>query len=561
MLTHLSIRDVVIVDKLDIDFAAGLCVLTGETGAGKSIVLDSLNLTLGGRADGAMIRPGAEKLSVTASFALAAKHPARAVLAEQDIAMDDDGLVLRRVVGADGRSRGFVNDQAVSIGLLKTLGDLLVEVHGQFETHGLLDPGTHIEALDAYRASAKGGAAADQACAKAWQAWRGAKDALTAAQETLSSALAEEDLLRHQVAELTTLDPKAGEEARLAAARAVLRHGEQIIKALADARAALTEGTDVENALRTAVNKVSKVAAQAGGSLEKVTQALERAAIEVSEAVHELDLAAGGMDADPHALENAEERLFALKAAARKHNTTVDELPALRERLTSRLAAIDNGADQVAKLAAAEKTARLGFEQAATTLSEARKTAAKTLDKLVAKELSPLKLDKATFRTVVAAKPETAWSEAGVDRVTFEVATNPGMPPGPLDKIASGGELARFMLALKVVLAGSQDRAVLIFDEVDAGISGATANAVGERLARLAKSAQVMVVTHAPQVAARGDHHWRVSKIARGGQTTTKVEQLDGPARREEIARMLAGEKITDEARAAADSLMSGPLS
>ncbi len=561
MLTHLSIRDVVIVDKLDIDFAAGLCVLTGETGAGKSIVLDSLNLTLGGRADGAMIRPGAEKLSVTASFALPAKHPARTVLAAQDITIDDDGLVLRRVVGADGRSRGFVNDQAVSIGLLKTLGDLLVEVHGQFETHGLLDPGTHIEALDAYRASAKGGAAADQACAKAWLAWRTAREALTAAQETLSSALAEEDFLRHQVAELTTLAPKAGEEAKLAAARTVLRHGEQIVKALAEARAALTEGIDVEGALRTAVNKVSKVASQAGGALDKVTQALERAAIEVGEAVNELDLAASGMDADPHALENAEERLFALKAAARKHNTTVDELPALLERLTSRLAAIDNGADHVTKLAATEKTARLGYEQAATTLSEARKTAAKTLDKLVAKELSPLKLDKATFRTVVAAKPETAWNDAGVDRVTFEVATNPGMPPGPLDKIASGGELARFMLALKVVLAGSQDRAVLIFDEVDAGISGATANAVGERLARLAKSAQVMVVTHAPQVAARGDHHWRVSKIVRGGQTTTKVEQLDGPARREEIARMLAGEKITDEARAAADSLMSGPLS
>lgn len=561
MLTHLSIRDVVIVDKLDIDFAPGLCVLTGETGAGKSIVLDSLNLALGGRAEGALIRPGADKLSVTASFALPAKHPARAILADQDIALDDDGLVLRRVVGADGRSRGFVNDQAVSIGLLRTLGELLVEVHGQFETHGLLDPMTHIDALDAYRAAAKGGATAGPACARAWQTWRDAHNALAAAQDTLASALAEEDLLRHQVSELNALAPKTGEETKLAEARTVLRHGEQITKALQEARAALTETSDVEAALRTAVNKLARVAPQAGGRLDRLSQALERAAIETGEAVQELHAAFDSMDADPQALERAEERLFALKAAARKHNTTVDDLSTLLERLKTRLSAIDNGADHVKKLAAAEKTARLAYEQAANTLSEARTSAAKTLDKLVAKELAPLKLEKASFRTVVAAKPESAWNEAGVDRVTFEVATNPGMPPGPLNKIASGGELARFMLALKVVLAGSQDRAVLIFDEVDAGISGATANAVGERLARLAKSAQVMVVTHAPQVAARGDHHWRVSKAVRGGQTITKVEQLDGPARREEIARMLAGEKITDEARAAADSLMSGPLS
>ncbi len=560
MLTHLSIRDVVIVDKLDIDFAPGLCVLTGETGAGKSIVLDSLNLALGGRVDGVLIRPGADKLGVTASFTLPAKHAARAVLADQDITLDDDELVLRRVVGADGRSRGFVNDQPVSIGLLRSLGELLVEVHGQFETHGLLDPSTHIDALDAFR-TAKGGASVNESCGKAWAAWRQAHDALKTAQETLASALAEEDFLRHQVAELEALAPKAGEETKLAEARTALRHGEQIMKALAEAKASLTEGADVEGALRVAINRVAKVAPQAGGRLDSVAQALDRAAIEVGEAVHELHLAFESLDADPQALEKAEERLFALKAAARKHNATVDDLASLLERLKTRLAAIDNGADHVKKLATAEKSARLAYEQAAKALSDARKAAAKSLDKLVAKELAPLKLDKATFTTVVAAKPETAWNAAGIDRVAFEVATNPGMPPGPLDKIASGGELARFMLALKVVLAGSQERAVLIFDEVDAGISGATANAVGERLARLAKSTQVMVVTHAPQVAARGDNHWRVSKVTKGGQTTTKVERLDTTARREEIARMLAGEKVTDEARAAADSLMSGPLS
>jgi len=561
MLTHLSIRDVVIVDKLDVDFAAGLCVLTGETGAGKSIVLDSLSLALGGRADVALIRPGADKLSVSAAFALPAKHPARGVLGEQDIPLDDDDLVLRRVVGNDGRSRGFVNDQAVSIGLLRTLGEQLVEVHGQFETHGLLDVATHIAALDAYRISGKAGTTPDAACTAAWETWRSAREALAAAQQLLTSALAEEDLLRHQVSELDALAPKAGEEAKLADERALLRHGEQILKALSEAKAALADETDVEGALRTAVNKIAKVVPQSGGRLESVVQALERATIEVGEAVHELHIAFDSLHADPHALERTEERLFALKAAARKHAVSVDDLSGLLDRLKTRLAAIDSGADEVKKLGAAEKSARLAFEQAAGALSDARKAAAKTLDKLVARELAPLKLDKAKFRTVVAAKPDSAWNERGLDRVTFEVATNPGMPPGPLDKIASGGELARFMLALKVVLAGSQERAVLIFDEVDAGISGATANAVGERLARLAKSAQVMVVTHAPQVAARGDNHWLVSKTVRGGQTTTKVERLDGTARREEIARMLAGEKITDEARAAAESLMSGPLS
>ena len=561
MLTHLSIRDVVIVDKLDIDFAAGFSVLTGETGAGKSIVLDALSLALGGRAEAALIRPGADKLSVTAAFAVTAKHPARRLLISQDISIDDDDLVLRRIVGTDGRSKGFINDQAVSIGLMKSVGALLVEVHGQFETHGLLDPSTHMSALDSYRASASGATVADQACAAAWKDWRTARDAMIAAQETLASALAEEDLLRHQVAELNLLAPRPGEEAKLAEARNQLRHGEQIIKALSEARAALTENVDVEATLHLAISKISKAAPLAGGKLDAVAQTLERAAIELADAVKELDAAAIGMDADPRALESAEERLFALKSAARKHGTSVDELAGLADLLNARLSAIENGADRVNQLAAAELAARLRYEQTAKVLSEARKAAARTLDTLVTKELGPLKLEKATFRTVITPRPEASWGEAGIDSVAFEVATNPGLPPGPLNKIASGGELARFMLALKVVLAGSQERAVLIFDEVDTGISGATASAVGERLSRLAKNAQVLVVTHAPQVAARGDHHWRVSKVTRGGLTTTRVDHLAGAPRREEIARMLAGERITDEARAAAESLISGPLS
>ena len=560
MLTHLSIRDVVIVDKLDVDFAAGLCVLTGETGAGKSIVLESLGLALGGRADAGLIRSGADKLTVTASFTLPRKHPAFVLLADQDIALEDDQLVLRRVVGTDGRSRAFVNDQPVSIGLLRELGARLVEVHGQFETHGLLDPATHIEALDAYR-RVKSRDTAEADCAAAWKIWREAAAALKAAQDTLSGALAEEETLRHHVNELSTLAPRQGEEQELVAARSMMRHSEQIIKAMTEARAVISENTDVEAALRGALTRITRVAAQAGGKLDTLCQALDRAAIEAGEALREFDVVWANFDANPAALERAEERLFALKAVARKHNCAVDDLVIVLATFKARLAAVDGGADDVKRLAATERSARMAYDQAAKVLSTARQEAAKTLDKLVAKELAPLKLDKATFRTVVAPKPEAGWNEGGMDKVAFEISTNPGSAPGPLDKIASGGELARFMLALKVVLAGSQERATLIFDEVDAGISGATANAVGERLARLAKTVQVMVVTHAPQVAARGDHHWRVSKTSRGGQTSTKVEQLTAIARREEIARMLAGEKITDEARAAADSLLSGPLS
>jgi len=561
MLTHLSIRDVVIVDKLDIDLAAGLCVLTGETGAGKSIVLDSLGLALGGRADASLIRAGADKLTVAAAFTLPRKHPVFALLAghDHDISPDDD-VVLRRVVGTDGRSRAFINDQPVSVGLLRDVGALLVEVHGQFETHGLLDPATHIEALDAYR-RVKSRDNTEAACAAAYAAWREAAGALKTAQDTLSGALAEEETLRHYVKELSHLAPQPGEEQKLSAERAVMRHGEQIMKAMTEARSAIAENTDVENVLRGALTRISRVAAQAGGKLDALCQALDRAAIEAGEALREFDRVWAAFDADPAALERAEERLFALKAAARKHNTTVDDLAGLLDGFAARLAAVDSGADDVKRLAAAERSARMTFDKAAQVLSLARQDAARTLDKLVAKELTPLKLDKATFRTVVAPKPESAWNESGLDKVAFEIATNPGLPPGPLDKIASGGELARFMLALKVVLAGSQQRAALIFDEVDAGISGATANAVGERLARLAKTVQVLVVTHAPQVAARGDNHWRVSKTSKGGQTSTKVEQLSSEARREEIARMLAGEKVTAEARAAADSLLSGPLS
>jgi len=559
MLTHLSIRDVVLVDKLDIDFAAGLCVLTGETGAGKSILLDALDLALGGRADAALIRAGAENLNVSAVFALPRKHPAFATLSDQGLGYDDDALVLRRVVGRDGRSRAFVNDQPVSVGFLRSLSETLVEVHGQFDTHGLLDPATHLAALDAYR-RATAGDGPDRACAEAWTTWSAAKTALATAEEALASALREEDLLRHNVAELDRLAPKPDEEQQLSQRRALMRHGEQIMTAVNEARAAL-ESSEAAAALRAAINRLSKVAANAGGRLDALLTTLDRAAVETDEAVDQLDRVLSDFDADPTELERTEERLFALKAAARKFACAVADLPALAEQLRERLAAVDGGAARVQALAVAEKSARGAYEKAARALSAARTKSAATLDERVNKELPPLKLEKAAFRTQVAPKPDAHWNATGIDQVAFEVTTNPGVPPGPLAKIASGGELARFMLALKVVLAGTQALSTLIFDEVDAGISGATANAVGERLARLAKTVQVLVVTHAPQVAARGAAHWRVSKSTRGGHTASKVEQLSATARREEIARMLAGEKITDEARAAAESLLSGPLS
>jgi DNA repair protein RecN (Recombination protein N) len=559
MLTHLSIRDVVLVDTLDIDFAPGLCVLTGETGAGKSILLDALDLALGGRADAALIRAGADTLSVSAVFALARKHPANGLLIEQGLSSGDDSLVLRRVVGRDGRSRAFVNDQPVSVGFLRSLGETLVEVHGQFDSHGLLDSATHLAALDAYRRGT-GNDAADQACTQAWNAWNAALTALRAAEDALAGALREEDLLRHNVAELDRLAPKPGEEERLAERRALMRHGEQVMAAITEANAAM-DTADVTGALRTAINRLSRVASQAGGRLDSVLATLDRAAIEAEEASGQLGQAVLDFDANPAELERTEERLFALKAAARKFGCMVAELPAFADRMRERLSALDGGAARVQVLAAAEKTARTAYEKAARVLTAARAKAAKVLDERVNKELPPLKLEKAAFRTLVGAKSEANWNAGGMDNVAFEVATNPGMPPGPLAKIASGGELARFMLALKVVLAGTQARSTLIFDEVDAGISGATANAVGERLARLSKTVQVLVVTHAPQVAARGNAHWRVSKSTRAGHTSTKVEELSAAARREEIARMLAGEKVTDEARAAAESLLSGPLS
>lgn len=560
MLTHLSIRDVVLIDKLDIEFERGLCVLTGETGAGKSIVLDALGLALGGRADINLIRAKSDKLSVSASFLLPNKHPAMDALAEQDIACEDNAIVVRRVLSRDGRGKAFINDQPVSVSLLRDVAERLVEVHGQFDTHGLLDPATHLDVLDDFR-RAKDGDRLDRACATTHAAWHAANTKLREAEAATARAAADESYLRAALAELNELSPRAGEEKELSDRRSLLKSAEHIVAALAETRASLSGDTDVESLIRTASSRLNRIAPQSGGQLDALCQSLARAVIEIADVLQELDHTAAQIEAEPKALEQAEERLFALKALARKHKCSVDDLVNVQTDLKTQLDTIDHGADSIRDLAAAAASAKLSFVTAAKAMHDARVAGAAKLDKGVAKELAPLKLEKAIFKTALSTLPDDHWSARGYSKVTFEASTNPGTPMGPLAKIASGGELARFMLALKVVLAGTQSLTTLIFDEVDTGIGGATANAVGERLARLAKDVQVLVVTHSPQVAARATHHWRVAKATKSGDTTTKVGLLDIDARREEIARMLAGDKITDEARAAAQRLIAGAAS
>jgi len=554
MLASLAIRDIVLIERLELGFDPGLSVFTGETGAGKSILLDSLGLALGARAESGLVRHGAAQGSVIAEFDLSADHPVRTLLAEQDVDSGEGGpVLLRRVLTADGRSRAYVNDQPVSITLLRRIGAQLVEIHGQFESHGLLDSTTHLGVLDAFAGLDK----SRSSVIAAWEGWRAARAARAEAEATLAQARAEEETLRATVEDLAGLDPKPGEEAELARSRTLLMQGEKLIEAMNTAQTALNRSGDVEGSLRNARRALERVADRAEGRLDPVIAALERAAIEAAEAIAALERVSAGIDLDPRRLEKVEERLFALRAAARRHGIAADDLPALRQRLTRRLEQLDGGGGDLARLAREEEAARTGYLEAARALSKARSKAARALDKAVAAELPPLKLDKATFHTLVTPQDEAQWGPEGLDSVGFEVATNPGSPPGPLGRIASGGELARFMLALKVVLARISPTATIVFDEVDAGIGGAVAAAVGERLGRLASELQVLVVTHSPQVAARGAHHYRVAKRSSGSTTVTGVDSLTPEARREEIARMLAGETITEQARAAADSLMA----
>jgi DNA repair protein RecN (Recombination protein N) len=560
MLSALSIRDFVLIDKLDLGFEDGLAALTGETGAGKSILLDALGLALGGRADAGTVRKGAATASVAASFDLSAGHPAFALLSEQGLDAPEPGapLILRRSLGADGRSRAFANDQACSVGLLRQLGGLLVEVHGQFDTHGLFDAATHCALLDQWAGLAKEAGAV----ARAFDAWRDARAALAAERAKLEEARREEEYLRHAARELDDSDPKPGEERELSEKRALLQAREKLTGALADAKSEIEAHKGAEGALRAASRALERVAAHAGGRFDAAIAALERAASETLDAAAAIDDAAEALNVGGADLEKTEDRLFALRALARKHRIDVDGLTALRESMSAKLAALDAGEGNLKKLEQAERGAKSAYLAEAKKLSASRNAASAKLDKALAKELPPLKLDKARFRTSLLALEESEWGASGLERVAFEVATIPGAEPGPLAKIASGGEMARLMLALKVVLAAASAKRgaapSLIFDEVDSGIGGAAAAAVGERLAKLAKTAQVLVVTHSPQVAARATTHLRVAKTASAKSASTSVVALDAKERREEIARMLAGATITDAARAAADALLAG---
>jgi DNA repair protein RecN (Recombination protein N) len=552
MLLSLAIRDLVLIDRLDLDFGPGLCVLSGETGAGKSILLDALGLALGLRAESGVVRAGAAQAAATAEFALDADHPARRMLEEAGFDAGSERLVLRRVIGADGRSRGFIDDQLTSIGLMSRIGQTLVEVHGQFDRHGLLDPGTHRDTLDAFGNHRE----ALAALSEAWRQLRAAAAQREAAETAQAKARGDEAWLRHVRDEIAALDPKPGEETELAERRQLMSNRERIAEAL-DTASRILSGDGGEAALHGAARMLEKVRDKAGTRLDPALEALERAAIEAAEAAAQVAIAARDLGRDVDSLEAVEARLFALRGLARKHGVAVDALADLVADVSAKLALIEDGGEKVAKLQRAEVMARSAFRAAADTVSSGRRAAAQALDKAVMRELPPLKLEAARFATTLTALEENDWGVHGAERVRFEVATNRGAPLGPLAKILSGGELARFMLAINLVLSRAMPASTLVFDEVDSGIGGATAASVGDRLRRLAAHRQILVVTHSPQVAALGQDHWRVEKSRRGNATVTTAQRLSEDERREEIARMLSGSAVTAAARAAAASLMA----
>ena len=552
MLTALSIRDVVLIEALDLEFGAGLGVLTGETGAGKSILLDALGLALGTRADSGLVRQGAGQAVVTASFEAPARDSGVANLMAQNGLELESGepLLIRRIVKSDGGSRAFVNDQPASAGLLRELAPHLVEIHGQHDDRGLLNPRGHRALLDAFGRLDSGPVAV------AHRAWREAEDALAVARAEQDAAERDREWLEHAVAELRALAPEEGEEERLAERRATMQRGEKIAGEL-QAVAELLEGSEGGlSRLRQAARILERIA-EDHETLAEALAAIDRAITEGSEAQDRVDAAGEALAFDPAALEADEARLFELRGLARKHRIQPDDLPALLVELGARLERVESGGAGIAALALAVEEAHRAYREAAHALSAARSAAAARLDVAVEAELKPLKLDAARFRTTVEPLDEGQWSPQGMDRVEFEVSTNPGAPFAPLIKIASGGELSRFILALKVALAEEGGARTLIFDEIDRGVGGAVASAIGERLARLAGDAQVLVVTHSPQVAARGSRHLLIAKRHDGIVTRTGVTPLDAEQRREEIARMLSGAEITPEARAQAERLLA----
>ncbi len=552
MLTGLSIRDVVLIEALDLEFDAGLGVLTGETGAGKSILLDALGLALGARADSGLVRSGVDKAQVTASFvAPIANSPLAALLNENEIDVEPgEPLMVRRSVRADGGSKAFINDQPCSAALLRDVGVHLVEIHGQHDDRGLLNPHGHRALLDTF------GRCDSAVVARHFVDWQEAKLRLDSAREALDNAARDREWLEHAVTELRRFAPEEGEEEQLATERADMQKGERIAE---DLRAVIEafEGSDSGLAkLRSAARKLDRLASEHALLAEALT-ALDRAVIEASEAEDKLIAATQALSFDPERLDAIEVRLFELRGLARKHNVRPEELAKLTDELTGKLDAIEAGGEGLAKLEAEVAQHADAYRKAATALSKQRSDAAKRLDAAVAAELAPLKLDAAKFQTAVEALPEDRSTASGMDRVEFLISTNPGAPFAPLAKIASGGELSRFILALKVALAEEGGAATIIFDEIDRGVGGAVASAIGERLARLAGAGkQLLAVTHSPQVAAKGQAHYYIAKSSEGTVTRTGVTRLDPEGRRQEIARMLSGAEITEEARAQAARLM-----
>ena len=555
MLVNLSIRNIVLIEKLDLTWRAGLCTLTGETGAGKSILLDALALATGARGDAGLVRSGAEQGTVTAAFDIPEEKLVTRIMEEHDLPCEGQ-IILRRVQSKDGRSRAFINDAPVSVNLLKTIGSALVEIHGQNESQSLTDGPVQLSLLDSY---AGHGDKVD-ALKQNYNHLKECEEQLELYKNASERAAAEEDFLRHALEELEKIDPKEGEEESLSEERTLLMNSEKIAGYIAEALVLMEGDKALQSALNGALRQLEKVSDQAAGRLDTTITALERAVIEADEAQTQLLEASRDLVYDPQRLEQVEERLFGLKALARKHAVQVDQLPATKTMLQQQLDDIESGADRLNELQQNVEKAFKDYEVLALSISKTRQQAALKLDKTVMKELEPLKLNGGGFQTVLSHVTPSMGTATGIDSVQFMASTNPGMPAGPISKIASGGELARFMLALKVALAEASEPLTMIFDEVDAGVGGAVAEAVGSRLKLLAENGQVLVVTHSPQVAACGNHHWLISKSVDDDSTMTRVEELSTQNREEEIARMLAGASVTEEARAAAVRLLGGQL-
>ncbi|MBT06716.1 MAG: DNA repair protein RecN [Rhodospirillaceae bacterium] len=553
MLVHLSVHDVVLIEQLELEFDNGLCALTGETGAGKSILLDALGLVLGRRADVSLVRKGAQRAAVAATFRFSLGHPALVFVEQMGIESEGE-IVIRRTINLEGRSRAFVNDQPVTVAYLADLGSLLVEVHGQNDRLGLLDQRVHRAVLDI--AGNHGDLCAEVKLA--YKNWAHAKQKLDAARELAEEGRLQEEALRRDLSELEGLSPKPGEEEELTKLRSLLKESTSISESLAAAHAQLGdgEGGSIEVRVAMARRAIDAKADVSGGYLNELLQSLDRLSIELTETLTVMESVGGKLDADPQRLSEVEERLFLLKELAVKHAVSIDGLEEVQIRLETELKKMGSVDQQVKEEEANVKAGEIRLSNLISKLHLARMKTGQKLDLGVMQEVHDLKMEGVKFNTSIQELPKEQWSENGGDKISFEVSTAPGLAPGPIYKVASGGELSRFMLALRVVIADSAPIKTLVFDEIDTGIGGAVADSVGQRLSRLAGNVQVLVVTHQPQIAVQARRHFKVFKDLHGGEAITGVEQLTAAGCIEEIARMLAGEMITEEARAAAKRLM-----